>query len=74
MVGVLALGFVANLLVRPVSAKYHEAEGSVPDHHADDVVHAALKSAKPVTAGKDTVTKASAPRAPAKKSATKGAK
>jgi hypothetical protein len=33
MVGVLALGFAANLLVRPVSARFHEVEGSVPDHH-----------------------------------------
>lgn len=65
MVGVLALGFVANLLVRPVSARFHEAEGSVPDHHADDVVHGSPKAPKPVTAGKDTVTKTSAPKAPA---------
>lgn len=32
MVGVLAIGFVANLLVRPVSAKYHEHADAVPDH------------------------------------------
>jgi MFS family permease len=31
MVGVLAVGFVANLLIRPVDAKYHE---DLTDHHA----------------------------------------
>ena len=30
MVGLLAIGFVANLLVRPVSATYHESEGDGP--------------------------------------------
>ncbi len=34
MVGVLAVGFVANLLVRPVAAKFHEPEKK------DDVVKA----------------------------------
>ena len=28
MVGLLVVGFIANLLVKPVSEKYHEAEGS----------------------------------------------
>ncbi|MDX5399487.1 MAG: MFS transporter, partial [Actinomycetes bacterium] len=32
MVGVLAIGFVANLLVRPVHHKWHEDEDAVPDH------------------------------------------
>jgi MFS family permease len=39
MVGVLTVGFIANLLVRPVDAKYHEHADSVPDHenhHADE--------------------------------------
>ena len=83
MVGVLGLGFVANLLVRAVSTRFHEAEAVapdhhakdvVPDHHAKDVVHAsAAKAPKPVTAGKDTVTKAAPPKAPAKKTTIKGA-
>ncbi len=32
MVGVLVIGFVANLLVRPVASKWHEHEDAVPDH------------------------------------------
>jgi MFS family permease len=32
MVGVLAVGFTANLLVRAVSSKYYEPEDAVPDH------------------------------------------
>ncbi|MDN4472889.1 L-lactate MFS transporter [Demequina zhanjiangensis] len=32
MVGILLVGFVANLLVRPVSQKWHEADDAVPDH------------------------------------------
>ena len=28
MVGVLAVGFVANLLIRPVAERFHEPEGS----------------------------------------------
>jgi len=30
MVGLLMVGFVANLLVRPVSSKYHEPETAYP--------------------------------------------
>jgi MFS family permease len=33
MVGVLAVGFVANLLIRPVASKYHEDDRS--EHHAE---------------------------------------
>ena len=29
MVGVLAVGFVANLLIRPVAAKFHEPKAAV---------------------------------------------
>ncbi|PKQ25959.1 MAG: MFS transporter [Actinobacteria bacterium HGW-Actinobacteria-4] len=39
MVGVLVVGFIANVLVRPVDSKYHEHADSVPDHenhHADE--------------------------------------
>ena len=39
MVGVLGIGFIANLLVRPVHKKWHEAEDAVPDHelhHAEE--------------------------------------
>jgi MFS family permease len=36
MVGVLAIGFVANLLMRPVAARFHEAEG-----HSDAFAEAA---------------------------------
>lgn len=32
MVGILVIGFIANTLVRPVDAKYHEAHDAVPDH------------------------------------------
>lgn len=32
MVGVLTVGFIANILVRPVPAKYHELADAVPDH------------------------------------------
>jgi MFS family permease len=41
MVGILAVGFVANLLVRKVSPKYYEHEDAVPEHekaHAEEVV------------------------------------
>lgn len=31
MVGVLVVGFIANLMVRPVDAKFHECEDAVPD-------------------------------------------
>ena len=41
MVGVLAVGFVANLLVRPVNRKWHEPEVVAPSHpdceHVDSV-------------------------------------
>ena len=35
MVGLLVIGFVANLLVRPVDAKHHEPQGAVPSAAAD---------------------------------------
>ncbi len=74
MVGILAVGFVANLLVRPVNPKFHEAEGAVPDHHKDDVVHGGTASSKPATAGKDTVNPPAAKPARAKKPVSKGVK
>ena len=41
MVGVLAVGFVANLLIRPVAARFHETEG-----HTDAFAEAAAQSTK----------------------------
>ncbi|MFW7414339.1 OFA family MFS transporter [Demequina sp. SO4-18] len=35
MVGVLVVGFIANLLVKPVAAKWHEKADAVPDHELD---------------------------------------
>lgn len=49
MVGVLIVGFIANLLVRPVAARWHEHVDAVPDHerhHAQDEPAAALASTK----------------------------
>ena len=66
MVGILLVGFVANLLVRPVNAKYHEADDAVPDHHRADVVRERVAANKPLTRGKDTVGKPAAPKAPVK--------
>jgi MFS family permease len=43
MVGVLAIGFTANLLVRRIPAKYHEAPDAVADH--DKVLTASTKEA-----------------------------
>jgi MFS family permease len=40
MVGVLAVGFVANLLIRPVATRFHEAEG-----HTDAFAEAAAEAA-----------------------------
>jgi MFS family permease len=37
MVGLLAVGFVANLAVRPVSSRYHEPESGRPAAHDDTV-------------------------------------
>ncbi|MDN4478911.1 L-lactate MFS transporter [Demequina lignilytica] len=48
MVGVLAIGFIANLLVRPVHARWHEAADAVPDHerhHAAEIEEPALAGA-----------------------------
>lgn len=39
MVGVLAIGFVANLLVRPVAAKWHERADAIPDHDKHNAAH-----------------------------------
>lgn len=36
MVGVLLVGFVANLLVRPVATRWHEKADAVPDHQKID--------------------------------------
>lgn len=49
MVGVLIVGFIANLLVRPVAARWHEHVDAVPDHerhHAQDEPAAALAATK----------------------------
>ncbi|WP_152650341.1 L-lactate MFS transporter [Demequina aestuarii] len=35
MVGVLVVGFIANLLIRPVAAKWHEHADAVPRHELD---------------------------------------
>ena len=47
MVGLLAIGFIANLLITPAHEKHHENADSVPDHekHADDKLVAAAKEA-----------------------------
>ncbi len=49
MVAVLAVGFVANLLIRPVASKFHEDDRS--DHHADEASEreAALQEEKELT-------------------------
>ncbi|WP_084125815.1 OFA family MFS transporter [Demequina sp. NBRC 110054] len=47
MVGILLVGFVANLLVRPVSAKWHEHADAVPDHER----HQSLAKGTPAYAG-----------------------
>ncbi|WP_296665489.1 OFA family MFS transporter [Demequina sp.] len=49
MVGVLVIGFIANLLVRPVSKRWHEHEDAVPDHekfHANDEAPALAAAGK----------------------------
>ena len=67
MVGLLIIGFVANLLVRPVDAKHHVAHDELPDHHKPVAKKAAAK--------KPAAKKAPAKKAPAKKAtAKKGAK
>jgi len=47
MVGVLVIGFIANLLVRPVDEKHHEHDEAVPEHerHHVDQLSAAAKEA-----------------------------
>jgi MFS family permease len=42
MVGVLVVGFIANLLIRPVDAKFHEHEDAIPDHEREDAREAVL--------------------------------
>jgi MFS family permease len=56
MVGLLALGFVANLLVRPVAAKYHEREGDdvYPESGRRDAVGAARPVASTSTVNRET--------------------
>ena len=49
MVGILIVGFVANLLVRPVSERWHERADAVPDHerhHTPDQPAPALAATK----------------------------
>ncbi len=43
MVGILLVGFTANLLIRPVSSKFHEADDAVADH---EKAHAKAAKAK----------------------------
>ena len=43
MVGLLVIGFVANLLVKPAPEKFHEHSDAVPDHEKDLVAAAADK-------------------------------
>lgn len=69
MVGLLLVGFAANLLVRPVNKKFHEHADAIPDHHKDDVVRSAAVASKP----KSSVAKAPA-KVPAKKASSKGVK
>jgi len=38
MVGVLAVGFIANLMIRPVASKYHEPEKTASDDASSDAV------------------------------------
>lgn len=42
MVGVLAVGFVANLLVRPVAARFHEPRSTEPTALASDEASGAV--------------------------------
>ena len=52
MVGVLAVGFVANLLVRPVAAKFHEDMAQhTPEQEADAAVSEVVDDAAPARAG-----------------------
>ncbi len=48
MVGVLAVGFVANLLIRPVASRFHE---DLTDHHAEEASEreAAMEQEKELT-------------------------
>ncbi|MFP5359872.1 MAG: MFS transporter, partial [Actinomycetes bacterium] len=48
MVGVLAIGFVANLLVRPVAAKWHEHADAIPDHEKHEAAQELAAAGKEV--------------------------
>ena len=53
MVGVLAMGFIANALVRPVDAKHHEPEETVAAAQvgSEDATERAGTAAEPAEAG-----------------------
>lgn len=46
MVGLLAVGFVANLLVRPVSSRYHEPAAAGPGERAEDELYENARASK----------------------------